>query len=317
MDADNACVLLTGDEFNKLHAGYTFYKFLNNDLTHYGLEYKLGLNIDTKLFDSLTYEIQLNEMQLNELQLNESQLNAKLLSDPKYGIYFCRSDNCDFYCDIYGYKLASVSIPHDANVCSYVKRKEFKTDKIIINNIVDFKDVDDEFWINIIPDNGSKLEYVKNQTEELCKLAVQNDGYALEFVKNQTYDICKLAVLDYGRAIIHVKKEFLTFELCKLAVANNGHTLEDIKSNAISELFTENELYELCKIAVQHNGLALYYVDNQTEELCKLAVQQEGLALRFVENKTAEICRLAVEQNCDAVVYVDQLHRDLHFDNYY
>lgn len=35
---------------------------------------------------------------------------------------------------------------------------------------------------------------MQNQTEEKCKLAVQQDGYALQHVKNRTDEICKLAV---------------------------------------------------------------------------------------------------------------------------
>jgi hypothetical protein len=31
--------------------------------------------------------------------------------------------------------------------------------------------------------NGLALQYVKNQTEEMCKLAVKNNGLALQFVK--------------------------------------------------------------------------------------------------------------------------------------
>ena len=51
------------------------------------------------------------------------------------------------------------------------------------------------------------MQFVKNQTEELCKLAVQQSGYSLQFVKNQTEEICKLAVLQngYGYALQYVE----------------------------------------------------------------------------------------------------------------
>ena len=41
--------------------------------------------------------------------------------------------------------------------------------------------------------NGLMLRHVKNQTPELCALAVQQNGNALKFVKNQTPEICALA----------------------------------------------------------------------------------------------------------------------------
>jgi hypothetical protein len=96
------------------------------------------------------------------------------------------------------------------------------------------------------------LEYVNEQTEEICKLAVQQDGYALQFVKEQTEEICKLAVHHkYGWALQFVKEQ------------------------------TE----ELCKLAVQQDGCALEFVKEQTEEICKLAVQRNWQALQYVNKK--------------------------------
>jgi hypothetical protein len=41
--------------------------------------------------------------------------------------------------------------------------------------------------------NGMALQFVKEQTEKLCKLAIQQDSYALKFVEYQTEELCKLA----------------------------------------------------------------------------------------------------------------------------
>ena len=43
--------------------------------------------------------------------------------------------------------------------------------------------------------------HVIEQTEEICKLAVQQNGNALEFVKYQTEELCKLAVQQNGNAL--------------------------------------------------------------------------------------------------------------------
>ena len=140
---------------------------------------------------------------------------------------------------------------------------------------------------------GCSLEYVMNQTEEICKLAVQKNGFALEYVRNQTEEICKLAVQQNGKALEYVKKQ--TDELCKLAFQKNGNALQYVKINQTDEL---------CKLAVKQNGKALEYVKKQTEEICKLAVQQNGLSLGYVKNKTEEICKFAVQQNQNALKYV-------------
>ena len=84
------------------------------------------------------------------------------------------------------------------------------------------------------------LRDIKNQTEEICKIAVQQNGRALEYVNNQTYEICKLAVKQNGSSLRYV--------------------------------FLEYRTDELCKIAVQSNGNALQYVENQTREICILAL---------------------------------------------
>jgi hypothetical protein len=48
------------------------------------------------------------------------------------------------------------------------------------------------------------LQYVKNQTEEICKLDVQQNGLALRYVKNQTEEICKLSVNKTPNALYYV-----------------------------------------------------------------------------------------------------------------
>jgi hypothetical protein len=38
------------------------------------------------------------------------------------------------------------------------------------------------------------LEYVREQTSEICLEAVKKEGYALEYVREQTYQVCLEAV---------------------------------------------------------------------------------------------------------------------------
>ena len=39
------------------------------------------------------------------------------------------------------------------------------------------------------------LEFIENQTTEICLAAVNQNGWALTFVKKQTLEICMVAVL--------------------------------------------------------------------------------------------------------------------------
>ena len=255
----------SGIDFNKMHKNIKFYKFLNNDLTHYDFEYKVGLNIDT------------------------AQFNPKRECSGG-GLYFCEESKCHFYFDQYGTKLALIEIPDDAKV--YIEENKFKADKIFIKEIIDFDQINDNFWIDILSENCCALQYVKNQTEELCIRAVQQNGDALEYVKIQTNEICEMAVWENGHALEYVINQ--TDEICEMAVRQTGYALT----------YVINQTDKICILAVQQNGLALEYVINQTDEICILAVQQNGYALRFVKNQTDKICELAVQQYGNALFYV-------------
>ena len=146
--------VLTGEEFNRIHSDTKFYKVLNDSLCHYDFTYKEGLNIDTNLFTP------------------RSTCSAG-------GLYFCEEDKLARYLCRYG------SIPNDALV--YKEEDKFKTNKIILHNIHPINDLplwlDTSFIKLSIQHNGRALQYVKEQTAEQCRLAVQQYGYAKWFVK--------------------------------------------------------------------------------------------------------------------------------------
>ena len=57
-----------------------------------------------------------------------------------------------------------------------------------------------------ILEDGLALQFVNNQTEELCKIAVQQNWEALQFVKNQTKELCNIALAQCEEAEIYVDK---------------------------------------------------------------------------------------------------------------
>ena len=249
----------SGADFNKYHKqnGTKFYKFLRNDLTHFDFKYQLGLNTDTKPFNPT----------------NECSAG---------GLYFCQESDCQHHYRHYGTKLALIEIPDDARV--YVEDHKFKSDKIIIKEIIDFDKVDDSFWINIIMSkdehdtislyNMFAVQYVKKQSDELCMFVIEQNGCMLRYIKEQfrTEKICIVAVKQNYYALEHVINQ--TDEMCILAVQKHGNVLQ----------FVKNQTDEICKLAVQENGYALCWVKNQTFELCELAVQQNNLALQYVKD---------------------------------
>lgn len=56
--------------------------------------------------------------------------------------------------------------------------------------------------------NGLNLEYVEEQTEEICEASVTQNGMALKFVMKQTKRICEIAVKNTIRALQYVEERF-------------------------------------------------------------------------------------------------------------
>lgn len=237
----------SGAQFNEIYKGITLYKFLNNNLTHNGFRYVLGSNKDDISFNP-------NGMCSNG------------------GLYFCDEFNCHLYWRDYGEKIAIITIPDDARV--YIEQGKFKADKINVYEIIDFEQMPDDFWIKLSQKDGMAFKYVKNQTDEICILAVKQNGNALEYVQNQTEEICCLSVSQNGRALADVQNQ--TEKICKLAIHEHEWAFRLVKE----------QTYELCKLVVTLSSDMIEFVNEQflTEELYILAVR----------NKTKEICDLAI-----------------------
>ena len=63
---------------------------------------------------------------------------------------------------------------------------------------------------------GWDLEFVLNQTKEICLCAVKQEGYAIMYVKEQTEEICLAAVRQNGLALKYVKEQ--TEFICSEAI---------------------------------------------------------------------------------------------------
>jgi len=153
----------------------------------------------------------------------------------------------------------------------------------------------------VISMKPSYLKYIKEQTPEICAMALQahfipiHEVTPLQYVKEQTPELCMMAIKQAPWAIEYVKEQ--TRELCIAAVTRNGFTIGGIKE----------QTDELCRIAVEKNPWAIKYIKNQTPELCLMAVKKNGYTLTDIKNQTYEICEAAVMNNPDALLDVKNL----------
>ncbi len=94
----------------------------------------------------------------------------------------------------------------------------------LIENIIEYR---------LLEEDSSRLQYVKEQTHELCLAAVQQNGMALEFVRRQTHEICKTAVEQNGMALKFVRRQ--TKDICFSAVNRNPRALNFVDSKTLQK----------------------------------------------------------------------------------
>lgn len=262
--------ILNGKEFKNIF-GDIFYKVLNKNLIHWDYKYIDGLNICPQTF------------------------NPSGQCSPG-GLYFTMLKCMPMWVNYKSAYIVRVQILDDSIV--YIENNKFKTDKFQIDlstkcSISKFEYLtDDKFRKLAIEQNYLFLNYIRNQTPELCELAVKNDPFALKHIRNQTFELCEFAVKKDPLVLKYIRNQ--TSELCEFAVKNNPLVLK----------FVRNQTPKICELAVENDPFALKYVHNQTPEICELAVRSNGFALKFVRNQTSNICKLAVKTNNWALRYI-------------
>ena len=74
--------------------------------------------------------------------------------------------------------------------------------------------------------------------------AVKQNGYALQYVKDQTTEICLEAVKQSGDALQYAKDR--TTEICLEAVKQSGYALQYVKDQTTKNLFSSGRTDWLC-----------------------------------------------------------------------
>lgn len=156
----------SGSEFNKLTAGTTFYKMLEESECHMELQYKPGLNVDFRPF----------------YPYGECRPG---------GLYFTEAEHVGEHFESIYTKYRIVTIPDDAQV--YVEEKKFKADKIILSEFQ--SSVNDEFMSNLLLTQRPRLIWFMKQTRENCLKAIRNDPSSICYIdyKNKSLEMYKLA----------------------------------------------------------------------------------------------------------------------------
>ena len=84
-------------------------------------------------------------------------------------------------------------------------------------SVSEYKDyMNTEVYVREIKAHGSNIAHIKNQTPELCEIAIKQDGNYIAHIRNQTPELCLLAVKTNPESIGFIRNQ--TEELCRIAV---------------------------------------------------------------------------------------------------
>jgi hypothetical protein len=252
-------MLITGKQFNEIYKNIKFVKFTDKTEKHDDFEFKTGMN----MHETHNYSDRIDFAELTK--------SYKILWNLGIHVAYARY----------------VTIPDDAEVEIDNFNNVFKADKLILSERIRIEDLevwdDLEYIVLAIIENAFSLSFIKNQTEELCLVAVRRRGIVLQFVKNQTDKICLAAVKQDGTALAYVLNQ--TDEICLVAVTKYGFSL----------LCVKKQTDEICLAAVKENFHVLKYVENQTPEICLEALKRDAEAIKYIRYKDKIISQLGCE----------------------
>lgn len=180
----------------------------------------------------------------------------------------------------------------------YVKRR------VAMYNIKEFvypPDIDPVILRALLQRNGIHLRQVplRLRTPELCRDAMLRYPLALEWVPNQTKEMCKDAL---ARADPETVLKIIRDPRPK-------YYMEVVTKDSLLLRLADNQSNRLCMAAVQQNGQAVRYVKHQTEKICMAAVKQDGMALQWVRVRSYKVCVAALQQNGEAIRYAEHDHQ--------
>lgn len=201
--------ILNGYSFKKLFPNYVSCKIVGNNYNNF--KYELGLITNTEDWDPrgdsgglyFTCEDYIYDYFTGACNSLENDFYES-------NLFLSRNDD----------KIAFIELLDDQDI--WIGYTECKTNSFIVKNIMSMHN-----YINQMQyDNPNKfllfmkqyphaLQYVENQSTDICESAIRCDPMAIRHVKNQTEEMCRYSIQKNPNAIFHVRNK--TIELCELA----------------------------------------------------------------------------------------------------
>lgn len=132
------------------------------------------------------------------------------------------------------------------NDTSYFLEKKFK--------------LSEKSYIAAIKQNGELIQYIENQTEEMCFESVKQDPYNIRFVIKKTEELCLFAVKSCGFCLKYI--DIQTKEMC----------VEAVKQHEFNLVYVQDKNYDICNLAYEIYGpISFQYIKDRKTKIYFLA----------------------------------------------
>lgn len=171
------------------------------------------------------------------------------------------------------------------------------------------------------------LKYVKSPTSSLISHIVSVDGRALRFVKEKTEELCKLAISNYPKALRYVPASLQTEEICLLAITQEPSTLTFIKHSSIINksvkgmvpayndpiLSIFKRILGLKSESKMVKGTLVPGFVNRQNFLAKV-LSLNPMAIKNIPSATLELQKIAIHHNVNALRYIKNPSKDIYLE---
>lgn len=147
--------------------------------------------------------------------------------------------------------------------------------------------INDDLTMKILKVFPQAIEFIENQTEEQCWIAISNNKYLFKYIKNKTDDMCYYCLQQYPHLIQHIENP--SIELQKIALAQSVQVYPLIKN-------PDNSITQLMLIMYPCEGLV--YIE-QTDEIVRKSLKINPSAIQYANKSllTYDMCLNVVERN--------------------
>lgn len=162
---------------------------------------------------------------------------------------------------------------------------------------LDLGALDEAQKLALVKANGLALKYVREPSEEMQILGVQQDGLALSHLTQRlavSEEVCLAAVMQNGLALEFVPDP--SDAVIRAALQQNA--------SAIRCLREPSEEYQM--LAIERDCFALGDVPSPTERVQLAAVKKFGVTIKYIDHPSDAVQFAAVRQDTDAILFIEK-----------